>query len=389
MAVVSTHITPIPLAVRRVGLPGQAGAYELTGRVTFRGTGAARVRLVSLELAMSDDEGPLGRHTLPIDLSLVEGADVSVALPGTIPAPAARVPTRIVVGASGFDGEGNPYTVSPIEVPLTAATPGAVTGVSGPAATFVGAGDIADCNLPGAALTARLLQSIPGSVFTLGDHVYPNGTAEAFSTCYESTWGALKGRTYPTPGNHEWYEDRGRPYFEYFGPAAGRGYYSFDLGAWHILSLNSNIDIQPGSPQYEWVRNDLAMHPVPCTLAYWHHPLFSSGTNGNSPHMRAVWKLLDEAGVEMVLAAHDHVYERFAPQDADGRATPTGMREFVVGTGGAALYGMPSARPNSEVRSNQGWGVLKLTLRGGGYDWEFVPVSGHSFRDGGSASCSS
>ncbi len=342
---------------------------------------------MSLELTMSDDDGPVSRHALPIELSVDAGADVTIALPGSLSATGARVPTRMVVGASGFDAEGAPYTSAPIEVPVTMSTPGAAVGSLASAATFVGAGDIADCSLPGAALTARLLQSIPGSVFTLGDHVYPSGTADAFSTCYESTWGAFKGRTYPTPGNHEWDEERGRPYFGYFGAAAGRGYYGFDLGAWHILSLNSNIDTQPGSAQYEWVRNDLAGHAAPCTLAYWHHPVFSSGTNGNNPHMREMWKLLDEAGVDLVLAAHDHLYERFAPQDADGRATPTGMREFVVGTGGAALYGMPSPRPNSEVRNNHAWGVLKLTLRGGAYDWEFVPTGGHAFRDAGSASC--
>ena len=382
---VSTHVTPVPLAVRRVGSTGPTAAYELTGRVTFRVTGEERIRLVALELVLRDDEGILSRHELPVDVSLNAGTDAAVAFPGAVPALAARVPTRLVIRASGFDHTGNPYTVPPFEVPLSMAAPGAVAGSAD--ATFVGAGDIGNCALPGAALTARLLQSIPGSVFTLGDHVYPSSTAEAFSTCYESTWGALKGRTYPAPGNHDWDEDRGRPYFEYFGPASRRGYYSFDLGAWHILSLNSNIDTQPGSQQYQWVQSDLATHSNACTLAYWHHPVFSSGSNGNNPHMRAMWKLLDEAGVDLVMAAHDHLYERFSPQDADGRPTAAGMREFVVGTGGAALYGMPSPRPNSEVRNNQGWGVLKLTLRGAGYEWQFVPVAGHSFHDAGSASC--
>ena len=225
------------------------------------------------------------------------------------------------------------------------------------------------------------------SVFTLGDHVYPAATSEAFASCYESTWGAVRERTYPTPGNHEWDVNRGAPYLAYFGAPAARGFYSFDLGAWHVLSLNSNVAAHPGSQQYEWIRADLATRARPCTLAYWHHPLFSSGTNGPSSQMHAVWELLDESGVEFVMSGHDHLYERFAPQDANGSPTSAGMRSFVVGTGGAALYGMLSPRPNSEVRHNQGWGVLKLTLRSNGYDWEFVPVGGSGFRDFGSAAC--
>ena len=201
--------------------------------------------------------------------------------------------------------------------------------------------------------------------------------------------GRLEGANPP----HAWQSRVGRrpgpAYFGYFGPAVGPGYYSFNLGSWHVLSLNSNVSAQPGSRQYEWARADLAAHPAACTLAYWHHPLFSSGTNGGSAQMRAMWQLLDEAGVELVMAGHDHLYERFAPQDADGRPAHNGMREFVVGTGGAPLYGLTVVQPNSEVRNNQAWGVLKLTLRSGRYDWEFIPVSGHSFRDVGSAPCGS
>jgi 3',5'-cyclic AMP phosphodiesterase CpdA len=179
----------------------------------------------------------------------------------------------------------------------------------------------------------------------------------------------------------------GGPYFAYFGASAPRPYYSFDVGAWHVLSLNSNISVTQGSPQYEWVRSDLASNPALCTLAYWHHPRFSSGPNGNHPRMSALWQLLDEAGVEVVLAGHDHLYERFAPQDADGRPASAGIRAFVVGTGGTHLYEGGAVQPNSEVRG-RAWGVLKLTLRSTDYAWEFVPVPGYAFRDFGTASCS-
>jgi hypothetical protein len=317
------------------------------------------------------------------------GGEVAVTLPGPIPAPVTRVPNRLSVTATGTDDGGGPVTAEPVDVPIAVSSPGSPGAPGGADASIVAVGDIADCALPGAALTARLAQSLPGTVLTLGDHVYPSGTDHAFSGCYNSTWGVVKGRTYPTPGNHEWEADGGAPYFRYFGAAAGPGYYSFNLGSWHVLSLNSNIDVSERSSQYAWARADLAASGAPCTLAYWHHPLVSSGTNGDNPHMRALWQLLDSAGVDVVLAAHDHLYERFAPQDATGRPTGGGIRQFVVGTGGGALYGVLSPRPNSEVRNNQGWGVLALRLRSGTYDWEFVPAGAHTFRDSGSATCAS
>jgi hypothetical protein len=342
--------------------------------------------VTALELRWADDGGPLTGVPVVVDLALADGAEAFTTLPATLPAPP-RAPTRLLVGASVVDRAGDPIAVSPFEVPVAVAGPTGSSGLGAAEATILAAGDIADCSLPGAALTARLVQALPGTVLTLGDYVYPSGTANAFATCYESTWGAVKGRTLPTPGNHEWEVDFGAPYFGYFGSAAGPGYYSVNLGSWHVLSLNSNVDAQPGSPQYAWARADLATQRAPCTLAYWHHPLFSSGTNGDQPQMRAMWQLLDEAGVDVVLAAHDHLYERFAPQDAHGTPRANGMRQFVVGTGGGALYGLVSPRPTSETRNNQGWGVLKMTLRSGGYDWDFVPAGGHTYRDAGNAAC--
>jgi 3',5'-cyclic AMP phosphodiesterase CpdA len=259
-------------------------------------------------------------------------------------------------------------------------------------AVMVGAGDIARCDTNSTAATAQLLARIPGTVFTLGDNVYPTSTPELLGTCYEQTWGRERFRTLATPGNHDWEQADGQPYFSYFGASAGPsglGYYSYTLGSWHILSLNSNIPAGPGSPQFEWLKTDLAQSGASCKLAMWHHPLFSSGPNGNSSQMRDAWRLLHRFGADIVLNGHDHEYERFAPQDADGHATPTGIREFVVGTGGYTLYERASQQPNSELFENHTWGVMKLTLKTGSYDWEFVPINGQSFRDFGSGQCDS
>ena len=249
---------------------------------------------------------------------------------------------------------------------------------------FVGAGDIAMCDANSEA-TARLLDSIGGTVFTLGDHAYPRGAEAEFRACYEPTWGRHKARTRPTPGNHE-YEGRGAaPYFEYFGAnagPAGRGYYSFEVGTWHVVSLNSNVDI---APQVIWLQNDLEASRKRCTLAYWHHPLYASGPHGGALALRDWWRVLYRSYAEVVLSAHDHLYERFAPQDHAGKLDLVrGIRQFVVGTGGAALHVSRETQPHSEIRISA-FGVLKLTLGVDGYEWEFISVSGQ--RDSGSGRC--
>ena len=259
-----------------------------------------------------------------------------------------------------------------------------------PDATLVGAGDIVKCGAPDAEQTARLLDRIPGTVMSLGDNVYPNSTAALLAQCYTPTWGRHLARTIAVPGNHDWEVSAGAPYFAYFGAAAGPaglGYFSTTLGAWHVVVLNSNVAAGPGSPQYEWLKNDLAASNASCTLAMWHAPLFSSGTNGNSPQMRDAWRLLGGSGASVVLNGHDHEYERFAPQDADGHADPHGIREFVAGTGGGSLSDRIQPQANSEVLNNHTFGVLQLTLKTGGYDWRFVPIDGESFTDNGSAAC--
>jgi 3',5'-cyclic AMP phosphodiesterase CpdA len=282
----------------------------------------------------------------------------------------------------------SPGVTTPGEPP-SSAPPVGITPIGGPEIVLAGAGDIAVCGSDGAEQTARLLDRLPGFVFTLGDNVYPSSTSELLKRCYEPAWGRHRHRTYASPGNHDWEVEAGAPYFTYFGAAAGppgTGYYSVDLGSWHVLSLNSNIAAQPGSSQYDWARRDIGASSAVCTLALWHHPVFSSGRYGNDPRMKPIWQLLDAAEVDLVITAHEHSYERFAPQNADGRLHPRGLRQFVVGTGGADLRSFASAQPNSETRIAGQWGVLRLQLRAGGYEWEFMPAEG-SARDGGAAEC--
>lgn len=270
---------------------------------------------------------------------------------------------------------------------------GAATSAPPAAAVLVGAGDIASCSSKGDEATAALLDSISGTVFTTGDNAYPSGRARDFARCYTASWGRHKRRTRPAPGNHDYRTKDARGYFDYFGGRAGhrnRGYYSYDLAGWHIVVLNSNLPMERGSPQEAWLRKDLAAWPARCTLAYWHHPLFSSGTeHGGQEAARPLWDALYDAGADVVLGGHEHNYERFAPQTPAGVLdTARGIRQFVVGTGGDALYeDAGDWTANSEVFSGTTHGVLKLTLLAGSYEWEFVPVAGGSFRDAGRDRC--
>ena len=260
---------------------------------------------------------------------------------------------------------------------------------------FVGAGDIALCTPSDGTqdATSRLLDTIGGTVFTLGDNAYPNGSTSNFSDCYQKSWGRHRGRTFPSPGNHEYVTPGAAPYYQYFGGNAGPsglGYYSYDLGSWHIVSLNSNaeagVGVGPGSPQMSWLQADLSANKAKCVLAYWHHPLFSSGQNGDNPFMQPIFTLLYDTGADVVLTGHDHLYERFAPQRGDGVNDPArGIREFVVGTGGVPLYRFTAVKPNSEVRINDTTGLLKMTLLADSYQWEFVTPGGT--RDNGTAAC--
>jgi hypothetical protein len=257
-----------------------------------------------------------------------------------------------------------------------------------------GAGTSSECHMR--ATSDLILDIAPDAVLTLGDNQYENGALEKFRASYHPTWGRVLGVTRPAVGNHE-YQTRGAAgHFDYFGAAAGdrsKGYYSFNLGNWHLISLNSNCaeigGCGRGSPQESWLRADLAAHPAACTLAYWHHPRFSSGSShGNDPSTDGLWRALYDAGAEVILNGHDHDYERFAPQTPDGAADPArGIREFIVGTGGKSHHGFGTVRANSQVRNGSVFGVLELTLRASSYAWRFLPDTGGAAVDSGSTVC--
>ncbi len=253
------------------------------------------------------------------------------------------------------------------------------------------AGDIAYCSRTGDEQTAAILDANPvGTVLALGDLAYEDGTAQQFADCYGPSWGRHKARTKPVPGNHEYHSSGAAPYFAYFGSAAGepgKGYYSYNLGSWHVVALNSEISMSSSSAQVAWLKADLAANPAACTLAYWHKARWSSGYHGSSTSSNALVQALYDAGADVLLVGHDHDYERFAPQNPSSQLdTARGIRQFVVGTGGR-LVALKTTAPNSEVRQATALGVLKLTLGDGNYSWQFLPVAGQTFTDSGSAAC--
>jgi hypothetical protein len=262
-------------------------------------------------------------------------------------------------------------------------------------AVLVGAGDIASCSASADSGTASLLGSSGGTVFTLGDNVYEDGSHKEFNGCYGPSWGRFKGRTRPAVGNHDYQTKGADGYFDYFGGAAGprgKGWYSYNQGAWQVIVLNSNCDdvgCGKGSEQERWLRARLAAGKSRCTLAYWHHSRFASDKeHGNSPEVGPFWDALYDYGADLILGAHSHIYERFGPQTPSGKNDPAhGIREIVVGTGGEGLYHFGGPRPNSVVRNANTHGVLKLTLKPASYDWHFLPQGGKGFRDQGHGAC--
>jgi hypothetical protein len=243
-------------------------------------------------------------------------------------------------------------------------------------------------------------------VLPLGDTQYAQGTLSEYQNSYDPSWGAFKSATEPAVGNHEWLTPNAAGYFDYFSPTtpqigSAHYYYSYDVGSWHIIVLDSDCSLLPGppsnpdngcvgnSPQMNWLENDLASHPATCTLAYWHHPRFSSAETGDIVKTAPFWRALYAAGADVILNGHRHVYERFAPLDPDGNVDrSSGIVEFVVGTGGDD-HGVlqASAAPNEAVRNNTAFGYLKMTLGSGGYSYRFVSVAGSSFSDSGSGNC--
>ncbi|MFZ6779084.1 metallophosphoesterase family protein [Undibacterium sp. Ji83W] len=268
-------------------------------------------------------------------------------------------------------------------------------------ATVYVAGDIADCRkIPPlenmAAKTAELIaaglaKDSMARAITLGDNTYPVGKPKEFGKCYDPTWGRFKDKTLPSPGNHDYGTPKASGYYNYFGELAGpdrRGYYATQLGKWLILSLNSNLAPAQMQVQLKWLKEELGSNKQSCTLAFWHHPVYSSGGHGNNKNMQEAWTMLAAAKADIVLTSHDHDYERFAPLDANGdRDDKNGIRSFVVGTGGARLTPMFFPKGATEIRDNSTHGVLKLSLHDKSYEWEFLSVPGQSLIDKGRAAC--
>ena len=296
------------------------------------------------------------------------------------------------------------FTASPIPSPTKTSTP--VSTGSDP--IIAAAGDIAcdpsDGSFNGGNGTANNCRQKAVSdlfvgknfsaVLALGDIQYEDGAPSKYLQSFDPSWGRAKNLIHPAVGNHEYLTAGASGYYNYFGTAAGdktKGYYSYDIGAWHLIALNSNCSqvggCGAGSPQEQWLKADLAAHPAMCTLAYWHHPRFSSGEHGSNTSYDAFWKDLYAAGAEIVLSGHDHDYERFAPQNPSGAADPNGIQQFVVGTGGKNHYAFNPTKPNSLVRNSDTYGILKLTLHPASYDWQFVPEPGKTFTDSGTMNC--
>lgn len=243
------------------------------------------------------------------------------------------------------------------------------------------------------ATSNQLVGANYAAVLALGDNQYEDGAYTKYTTAYDPSWGRVRSSTKPVPGNHEYNTANAAGYYQYFGALAGdpaKGYYSFDIGTWHLVALNSNCSVvscAAGSVQEQWLRADLAAHANACTLAYWHHPRFSSGNHGNNTSVAPLYQALYDGNADLVLGGHDHDYERFAPQDPSAVADAArGIRELVVGTGGRSHYAFGTIRANSQVRDSTSFGILELTLHPTGYDWRFLPAVG-SFTDSGSGAC--
>jgi 3',5'-cyclic AMP phosphodiesterase CpdA len=308
----------------------------------------------------------------------------------------AALATGLLALAAGCGSGGSGDSQASTRASTTPAPP----PVSGP--TLAAAGDIA-CPPGGQrtstqcrqADTAKVLASLNADVVApLGDLQYDFGTLREWRTGgFAPTWGTFKSRMRPAVGNHEYGSGPPAGYMRFFGSRVGppgKYWYSYELGSWHVVVLNSNCSIVgcgAGGAQDRWLRADLARHRTTCTLAYWHHPRFSSGLHGNDSSLAPLWRTLERAGADLVLSGHDHSYERFGPQTSTGRASGNGIVEFVVGTGGRNNYPIFGAKPNSRVRRSFVFGVLELTLGTGQYGWRFVPVKGLSFTDRGVGRC--
>ena len=369
---VSVTVIPAPVT------PNQAPAVALTAPTN--GSSVVAGTTVTVSASASDADGTVRR------VEFLAGS-ASIGTDATSPYSIAWTPSvtgAYSITARAIDDDDAATTSASRTLTVTAPAP---VG----SATFVGAGDIARCTATNDEATAALLDGIAGTVFTLGDNVYDNGTATEFATCYDPSWGRHRSRTRPVAGNHDYNTTGATGYYDYFGDAAGprgKGYYSFDLGGWHIIVLNSNISRGATSEQIAWLRADLTASAARCTMALWHHPRFSSGSHGNDSTQQPFWDVLYEFQADVVLVGHDHEYERFARQTPTGVADPTrGIRQFVVGTGGTSLRSFSTIRANSEFRNSTTWGVIKLDLVPTGYSWSYITTPNGAVVDSGTETC--
>lgn len=355
------------------GVPGRSGSV-------WRQVALGTIVFAATLLVLIGLTGVFGRQ--PVASAVSGSAAIATATPSTAPTESASADAP------------SSSASAPSPVPTASATTSAPPPGDDP--VLVGAGDIAECGPDSDEATAALLDEIDGTVFTAGDNAYENGQLDEFRECYEPTWGRHLDRTWPAPGNHDWGTPDLAGYRTYFGAAAGSeagaSWYARDLGSWRVIVLDSECDdvggCGPDSPQGRWLAEELASSDARCTVAIFHVPRFSSGAvHGNDREMDPFWRALYAAGVDVIINGHEHVYERFAPQDPDAREDRVrGIREFVVGTGGRDLYEFGEIQPNSELRSALDHGVLALTLRDGSYDWQFHAAT-TDFSDRGTAFC--
>jgi len=343
-------------------------------------------------------EGTIASDGTPIQFSAtasdVESGDVSASLSWTS-------------SLDGVLGAGPSFSRSDLSIGGHTLTISATDGDGGvgseirhltvfaPGNDVIAVGDIGTCTDIGDDLTGARLETVPGLILGLGDYAYPDSSATDFANCFEPSWGQHKTRMLPVTGNHEYEQPGAEPYFAYFEAALGARpapWYSFDVGDWHLVALDSNCDEVGGctasSPQGQWLAADLAANSKPCTLAYFHHPRFSSGVVGVDPDPLPFWQMLYAHGADLILNGHDHAYERFARMNPSGGLEPArGIRSFISGAGGVQLHGADENEPNSEVRNETTYGALRLTLGPTSYAWEFIGAGPGSFTDFGSEEC--
>jgi hypothetical protein len=372
-----------------VTAPSSGSAPSNTAAPTIAGTAQAGQTLTASPGSWSGNPAPTFAYQWQRCGSAC--TDIAAATAKTYTLLAADVGSTIQVVVTASNSAGSSNASSAKTATVTAAPP------AGSYPVLAAAGDIAG-NGAGDEATAKLLDSLnPDAIATLGDNVYDSGSASEYQTYFAPTWGRHKAQIHPAPGNHDYHTSGASGYFGYWGAAAatpGQGWYSYNVGTWHIISINSNgegacatISCAAGSAQERWLRADLAANSAKCTLAYWHHPRFSGGTHGDSPEMQAIWQALYDNNADLVLSGHDHDYQRFTPMTPTGSPDPNrGIREFVVGTGGRGFYPV-SPRTGQEATNANTFGILALTLKPDSYDWRFIPEAGKTFTDTGSGTC--